>query len=76
MIIEVICKVSFNMPHFNGIKYFTKGIRYKYATDNLESLCDEQIYHVIDGYLISFETFKSKFLILEDWRDEQLNNLI
>lgn len=76
MIIEVICKESFNMPHFNGIKYFTKGIRYKYATDNLESLCDEQIYHVIDGYLISFETFKSKFLILEDWRDEQLNNLI
>ena len=70
MILEVICKESFNIPHFSGIKYFSKGIRYKYATDNLESLC------VIDGYLVSFELFKSKFLLLEDWRDQQIKNII
>jgi len=76
MILEVICKESFNMPLFNGVVYFIKGKRYKYSVDNLESLCDEQIYHLIDNYLISFDVFKSKFTLLEDWRDDQLNNLI
>ena len=64
------------MSYFNGIVYFIKGKRYKYSVDNLESLCDEQIYHLIDNYLISFDVFKSKFTLLEDWRDDQLNNLI
>jgi len=76
MILEVICKESFNMSYFNGIVSFIKGKRYKYSVDNLESLCDEQIYHLIDNHFISFDVFKSKFTLLEDWREDQLNNLI
>jgi hypothetical protein len=76
MILEVICKESFNMPIFSGVVYFIKGKKYKYNVDFLERICDEQIYHIIDNHIIPPDVFKSKFTLLEDWRDDQLNNLI
>lgn len=76
MILDVICKEDFFVPFFNNRKYFIKGTKYSYKIDNLESLCDEQIFHVIDDFPITYDLFINKFSLLEDWRDQQIKNII
>jgi hypothetical protein len=76
MILKVVCKKDFFIPYFNSKKNFIRGKSYEYKLDKLENLCDEQIHHVIDDFPVPYIQFKENFSLIEDWRDDQINNLI
>ena len=76
MILNVICKEDFFVPIFSGRKYFIKGMKYSYKVDSLESLCDEQVNHIVDDFPITYDMFNKKFTLLEDWRNEQIQNIL
>ena len=76
MILNVVCKEDFYIQIFKEKKHFSKGKIYEYKIDKLESLCDEQISHIVDSFPLSYKTFNENFLLLEDWRDNQIDNII
>lgn len=76
MILKVVCRDNFYIQYFKEKKCFDKGKLYEYKIDNLESLCDEQISHIVDNFPLSYKTFIKYFLLIEDWRDEQIKNIL
>lgn len=76
MILRVVCREDFFVQTYKSKKHFSKGSLYDYKIDNLENLCDEQIYHIIDDFPLSYEKVKEHFSFIEDWRDKQINEII
>jgi hypothetical protein len=75
MKLKVVCIIDFTLSLYSGKKIFTRGQVCEYYYDRPDALCDEQVFHVIDGYIVSWNQFITNFIPLSEWRDEQINTL-
>ena len=73
---NIVCLEDFFVDSFGSKFIFTKGKIYTYNVDSMEWMCDEMILHLVNGIPLTPKTIKDNFLLLEEYRDEQLNILL
>lgn len=71
----VVCIEDFYIDSLGRKFKFQKGQKYRYFVDFLEMICDEMIIHSIDGVHVTETTLKENFILLEDFRDDRINQL-
>lgn len=75
--LKVICIEDFYVEALNSKYYFIKGRKYNYYNDgHIDWLCDEQVQHRVDDVYISDRTFRKMFILLDKYRDNQINTIV
>ena len=70
---KLMCLEDFFVDSFGSKSVFTKGKIYNYKIDSIEWLCDEMALHMVNNIPLNPYTIRENFLLLEEYRDEQLN---
>jgi uncharacterized radical SAM superfamily protein len=52
------------------------GEKYSFKVEFLDFICDEMIIYQVNNIPITVSTLRENFILLEDWRDKQINRII
>ena len=72
----VVCLNTFIIEHFGYTYSFIMGEKYSFKVEFLDFICDEMIIYQVNNIPITVSTLRENFILLEDWRDKQINRII
>jgi hypothetical protein len=52
------------------------GEKYPFKMEFLDFICDEMITYQVNNITITEHTLRENFILLEEWRDKQINRII
>jgi len=72
----VVCLNTFIIEHFGYTYSFIMGEKYPFKMEFLDFICDEMITYQVNNITITEHTLRENFILLEEWRDKQINRII
>ena len=72
----VVCLNTFIIENFGYTYSFIMGEKYSFRIEFLDFICDEMITYQVNNIPITEHTLRENFILLEEWRDKQINRII